>query len=220
MSEFVYLFRATEAEQREAMGTPEHAQKSMQAWLAWMRGLEASGHLKDPGQPLDRAGQGRPRRARRWSPTAPTPKPRTWSWASSSIEARDLAQAVELASGCPMLEGVGLGGDPPRDHAAVLSSSGSARSTHATHRDVQQRDGGRLLRRHRTATWTGPSHDEEIGKASGDAGPEHGHRPVRAPHLRDVRDRSGRTRWTTPSPRPTLTTRRGDRRRCVTMPSS
>jgi hypothetical protein len=39
MSEFVLLFRATETEQREAMGTPERAQKSMQAWLAWIRDL-------------------------------------------------------------------------------------------------------------------------------------------------------------------------------------
>ena len=57
MSEFVFLFRTTEADQREAMGTPERAQRSMQAWLAWMRDLEAKGHLKNPGQPLDRAGK-------------------------------------------------------------------------------------------------------------------------------------------------------------------
>ena len=46
MSEFVFLFRATGVEQREAMGTPERAQKSLQAWLAWIRELEANGHLK------------------------------------------------------------------------------------------------------------------------------------------------------------------------------
>ena len=48
MSEFVFLFRATEAGQREAMGTPERAQQSLQAWLAWIRALEAKGHLKKP----------------------------------------------------------------------------------------------------------------------------------------------------------------------------
>ena len=46
MSDFVFLFRATEAENREHMGTPERAQQSMQAWLTWMRDLEAKGHLK------------------------------------------------------------------------------------------------------------------------------------------------------------------------------
>jgi hypothetical protein len=43
MSDFVYLFRATEAQSQEAMGTPEHAQQSMQAWLAWIRELETNG---------------------------------------------------------------------------------------------------------------------------------------------------------------------------------
>ncbi|PYQ18002.1 MAG: hypothetical protein DMF81_26265 [Acidobacteria bacterium] len=57
MSEFVYLFRASEAEQREAMGTPERAQRSMQVWMAWIRDLEAKGHLKDRGQPLERGGK-------------------------------------------------------------------------------------------------------------------------------------------------------------------
>src|SRR5436189_2713855 len=52
MSEFVYLFRTSETQQTEAMGTPERARKSMQVWLAWIRELEANGHLKDPGQPL------------------------------------------------------------------------------------------------------------------------------------------------------------------------
>ncbi len=57
MSEFVYLFRASLAGRREAMGTPERAQRSLQAWLAWIRELEAKGHLKDPGQPLEPEGR-------------------------------------------------------------------------------------------------------------------------------------------------------------------
>ena len=57
MSEFVFLFRSTEEARREHMGTPERAQQSMQAWLGWIRGLEAKGHLKNPGQPLDSAGK-------------------------------------------------------------------------------------------------------------------------------------------------------------------
>ena len=57
MSEFVCLFRIGQTEQREAMGTPERGQQSMQVWLAWMRELEAKGHLKNPGQPLGPAGK-------------------------------------------------------------------------------------------------------------------------------------------------------------------
>ena len=57
MSEFVYLFRSSESQQREFMGNPERAQQSMQVWLAWMRGLEEKGHLKNPGQPLGHTGK-------------------------------------------------------------------------------------------------------------------------------------------------------------------
>ena len=53
MSEFVLLFRSTPEGRRAAMGTPERAQQSLQTWLAWIRRLEAQGHLKSRGQPLD-----------------------------------------------------------------------------------------------------------------------------------------------------------------------
>ena len=43
--------------QRAAMGTPEAAQKSLQTWLVWIRELEAKGHLKNPGQPLEPTGK-------------------------------------------------------------------------------------------------------------------------------------------------------------------
>ena len=67
MSQFLHLFRASEAEQLQAMGTPERAQRSTQAWLAWIRELEAKGHLKDPGQPLERAGKAAPRDEADWA---------------------------------------------------------------------------------------------------------------------------------------------------------
>jgi len=57
MSDFMFLFRAGEADRREAMGTPERAQRSLQTWLAWIRDLEAKGHLKEPGQPLNPDGK-------------------------------------------------------------------------------------------------------------------------------------------------------------------
>lgn len=106
MSEFVYLFRTTEAEQREAMGTPEAAQKSMQGWLAWVRELEAGGHVKDPGQPLDRTGK-LVRGSRKVVTDGPYAEAKDLVLGFMVIEARDMAEAVELASGCPMLEGSG-----------------------------------------------------------------------------------------------------------------
>jgi hypothetical protein len=106
MSEFVYLFRASEAGQREAMGTPARAQQSMQAWLAWIRGLEADGHLKDPGQPLERAGKV-VRGEQKMVTDGPYVEVKDLVAGFIVIEARDLEQAVDLAKGCPMLRGDG-----------------------------------------------------------------------------------------------------------------
>jgi hypothetical protein len=106
MSEFVYLFRASEAARRDAMGTPERAQRSMQVWLAWIRELEAKGHLKNPGQPLERAGQV-VRGKKKVVTDGPYVEAKDLVLGFIIVEARDLAQAVELATGCPMLEGGG-----------------------------------------------------------------------------------------------------------------
>src|ERR1700733_12981217 len=57
MSQFLYLYRMADAARQEAMGTPERAQQSMQRWMTWMKELDAKGHLKDRGQPLERAGK-------------------------------------------------------------------------------------------------------------------------------------------------------------------
>jgi hypothetical protein len=106
MSEFVYLFRSTEADQREHMGTPERAQKSMQAWVSWMRELEATGHLKNPGQPLDREGKV-VRGKDKLVTDGPFVEAKDLVLGFIVVEARDLAQAVELSRGCPMLQGAG-----------------------------------------------------------------------------------------------------------------
>ena len=106
MSQFVYLFRVSGAEQREAMGTPEQAARSMKVWLDWIRGLEASGHLKNPGQPLDP--QGKVIRGPRKTVTdGPYVEVKDMVAGFIVVEARDMAQAVELAEGCPMLSGEG-----------------------------------------------------------------------------------------------------------------
>src|SRR5215831_8482258 len=102
MSEFIYLFRATLAGRQEAMGTPERAQRSMQAWLGWIRELETKGHLKNPGQPLDPTGSvvsGK----KRVITDGPYAEAKDVVLGFVVIEASDLAQAVELSKGCPML---------------------------------------------------------------------------------------------------------------------
>lgn len=106
MSEFVFLFRTTEASRREAMGTPERAQRSLQAWLAWIHDLEAKGHLKDRGQPLEVGGKV-VRGKKRIVTDGPYAEAKDLLLGFIVIEARDLAQAVELSTGCPMLDGDG-----------------------------------------------------------------------------------------------------------------
>lgn len=106
MTDFVYLFRATESAQEQAMGTPERAQKSMQAWLAWMRELETRGHLKNPGEPLGTAGKV-VRGEAKLVTDGPYAEAKDVVLGFIVITARDLAQAAELAKGCPMLAGGG-----------------------------------------------------------------------------------------------------------------
>ena len=105
MSEFIFLFRTTASEQREHMGTPELAQQSMDAWLGWMRELEAKGHIKDMGQPLDTAGKVVRAGKKRVVTDGPYTEAKDLVLGYTIITARDLDQAVELSAGCPILEG-------------------------------------------------------------------------------------------------------------------
>ena len=106
MSEFVYLFRASNPARQTAMGTPEQAQQAIQAWLAWIRELEAKGHLKSRGQPLDVAGKV-VRGKNKIVTDGPYIESKELVLGFIVVAARDLAQAAELAKGCPMLEGEG-----------------------------------------------------------------------------------------------------------------
>lgn len=106
MSEFVFLFRSDEAGHREAMGTPERAQKSLQTWLAWIRELEAKGQLKNPGQPLDRAGRVVGKTG--VVTDGPYAEAKDIVLGFLVVEARDLDHAAEIAAGCPMARGGGL----------------------------------------------------------------------------------------------------------------
>ncbi len=106
MAEFLFLYRNTEADAKKYMGTPEAAQASMKLWMAWMDELEAKGHLKSRGEPLERTGR---------TVTGPSHQVTDGPYAEakdmvsgySIIIAKDEAEAVELAKGCPVLRGAG-----------------------------------------------------------------------------------------------------------------
>jgi hypothetical protein len=106
MSQFVFLFRSTEAGQREAMGTPERAQRSLQTWLEWIHQLEARGQLRDRGVPLQMAGKvvaG----SDRIVTDGPYAEAKDLLLGFLLIEARDLDDAVTIARDCPIVIGGG-----------------------------------------------------------------------------------------------------------------
>jgi hypothetical protein len=106
MSEYVFLFRSNLEDRKEHMGTPELAQKSMQAWLAWMRDMETKGKIKNPGQPL--APEGSVVHGKTHVVTdGPFIEVKDLVLGFIIVETKDLAEAVELAKGCPILQGEG-----------------------------------------------------------------------------------------------------------------
>jgi hypothetical protein len=106
MSEFVLLYRSTPEAHHEAMGTPERAKQSRARWSVWIQDVTAKGQLKSVGLPLE--GSGSVVRGRSRSMTdGPYVETKEMVAGFSIIEAKDIAEAARIASGCPILEGGG-----------------------------------------------------------------------------------------------------------------
>jgi hypothetical protein len=102
MSEFVYLYRGGRRAE-----SPAEGEKQMQRWVSWLQELTTKGHIKDRGQPLDP--EGKVVRSRGNSVTdGPYPESKDIVGGYTLVEAKDLAQAAELAGGCPIFEYDGL----------------------------------------------------------------------------------------------------------------
>ena len=106
MSQFLFLYRMNPAERQAAMGTPEQAQKNMQRWMAWMKELDAKGHLKDRGQPLEQSGK-LVRGPQKTVTDGPFAETKDVIGGFSIVEARDIDEAVNLSHGCPILQNGG-----------------------------------------------------------------------------------------------------------------
>ena len=98
MSEFVYLYRGGETGR-----SPERAQQMMQKWMVWLKELAEKGHIKDRGQPLERTGK-LVKGKRKTVTDGPFAEAKDAVGGYTLIEARDLDQAVELSTGCPIFE--------------------------------------------------------------------------------------------------------------------
>jgi hypothetical protein len=99
VSEFTYLYRGG----MQPGASPEQMQQMMQKWVNWMKDLGQKGHLKDQGHPLERTGKvvkGREKTVI----DGPYAETKDVIGGYTLIEAKDLAQAVDLSKGCPIFE--------------------------------------------------------------------------------------------------------------------
>ena len=103
MAEFIYLYRNSAKARDAAMGTPEMRQKSMEAWVTWLRDLEKRGHVRSNGQPLEASGKIVKGGASRVVIDGPFAEAKDVIGGWSIIVAKDAAEAAELAKGCPAL---------------------------------------------------------------------------------------------------------------------
>jgi hypothetical protein len=102
MGEFTFLYRG----RGDAGGSPEQRQQHLAKWAAWFKDLGAKGHLKDIGHPLERTGTvvtG----SQKIVTDGPYAEAKDVVGGFSLITASDLAHAVELSKGCPILEAGG-----------------------------------------------------------------------------------------------------------------
>ena len=99
MAKFLFIYR--QSTERRAHASPEDMQALQAAWYAWMQkfgsaivvgdGLKPSGRLVKAGIVTD----------------GPYAEAKDLVAGFIVVEAKDLAQAAELAAGCPILEGDG-----------------------------------------------------------------------------------------------------------------
>ena len=102
MSEFVYVYREAR------IPSPQELQSRMGAFLAWFKDLEAKGHMKNYGHPLERTGGGVVRDAKGLVTDGPYAETKDIVIGFSVIEAKDLAEATKLAAACPLAAAGGL----------------------------------------------------------------------------------------------------------------
>jgi hypothetical protein len=98
MSEYVFLYRGGERGR-----SPEQVQQMMQKWMAWFKDMASKGHVKDQGQPLERAGK-LVKGKQKTVTDGPFAEAKDVVGGYTLIEARDLDQAVEVSKGCPIFE--------------------------------------------------------------------------------------------------------------------
>ena len=98
MSEFTYLFRG-----RQTPSSPEQRQKHLEKWVTWFKDLNGKGVIKNPGHPLEDTGKV-VNGSQKTVKDGPFAEAKDVVAGFIVVEAKDLADAVELSKGCPILE--------------------------------------------------------------------------------------------------------------------
>jgi len=101
MSEFVFLYRGG-----ERAGSPADMQQQMNKWMAWLKDLGEKGHVKDPGQPLERTGKVVSGKQKTVTDGPYAEKDLVVGYLI--IEAENLDQAEQLSWGCPIFQTNGV----------------------------------------------------------------------------------------------------------------
>jgi hypothetical protein len=104
MTKFIYLFRSNPAAYQSM--SPEQMQQTMKKWMDWKDALEKNGHVHQLGERLDGTGKVVRGQAKSVS-DGPYVEVKDFIQGFLILNASGMDQAVELAKGCPILEGDG-----------------------------------------------------------------------------------------------------------------
>ena len=97
MADYLFLFRG--GMQHESGRSPAELQASMQKWLGWIGGIGKKGQLKG-GQPLENGGKVIAGKQRVMT-DGPFAEAKDIVGGYLVVTAKDLAEAYEIAKGCP-----------------------------------------------------------------------------------------------------------------------
>lgn len=104
MQEFMLIFR--ENGNFDFQPSPEQMQAIMTDWMNWMGGMAAQGKLANPGNRLSRS-VGKTVRANDVVTDGPFSEIKEFINGYIIVSAHSIDEAVELAKGCPILQGHG-----------------------------------------------------------------------------------------------------------------
>ncbi len=101
------IFRNTpQAEELYAQQMPEEARASMEKWSVWLKAIDEQGKLTDGGQPLHPHGKIVTGKAKKLT-DGPYVEGKEMVGGYTLVKASDYNEAVQLATGCPVLEDEG-----------------------------------------------------------------------------------------------------------------